>query len=687
MIKLNIPMDKNTNTKYGRDNRPKNKKYKNQKSQEEFAKKKTKPQFLKQRNGKFLYEEESLNNEEIHQKDNHLIENPPPTLSIKKDNLSKKNRDKRNTSDNNSSEDQEQINFLKIDINKALSISKLSQETGIAETEIIKYLFFKGYIVTINQALDIETIKLIAENFGITLQLEDSLTLPQQHKQFSRNDGESPENFIKNRAPVVTIMGHVDHGKTTLLDSIRQSEKVKSEAGGITQKIVAHEVYSQDRKIIFLDTPGHEAFRTIRSRGANINDIAVLIVAADEGIQPQTLEAIKYFKHSKVPIIVAINKIDKPEANIERTKQALTEYGIISEELGGDDIIIPISALYKSNLEVLLETILLVADLSDLRANHHGKVEATILEAHLDKTRGPVATVLLQNGSLSVGDIVLVKTVSGKIRSLINSQNNKLNYAEPSCILEITGFNTLPEVGELLEVVANEKVAKTKLKNYKRENKKTFQLESASLQNINHCNFIIKADLQSSIEAIINMVNQLPQHKIKINIIKAQTGEIGETDIELALATNSYLVNFNTSLSGGAKKLTTQKSIQIIEHKIIYQLIEVIQDLLKTKVEPEYIKEKTGEGIVKAVFSISRGLVAGSYIKEGKISRNSHIEIIRANQIIYQGKITSLKRGKENIEEISQSYECGIFIESFDNWKVNDLIKIFDIRAKPLTLK
>lgn len=694
-------MDKNTHIEYSRDNRSKTRKYKNQKSQEEFAKKRMRPQFIKQQNEKLLYKEESVNNEDIDNKKNYISQttNSQTPLNIKGQNAvsskskSKHKKEIESYSYNKIEENRTDSNCIEIDINNTLSVSELSEKTQISETEIIKYLFLEGYIVTINQTLDIETIKLIGQKFCIEIKVEDSLNIPHRIKVPNPNKQErcSSENFVQSRAPIVTIMGHVDHGKTTLLDALRSVESVKNEAGGITQKIIAHEIYFKNRKIIFLDTPGHEAFKTIRSRGSKINDIAILIVAADEGLKPQTLEAIQYFKQSKVPIIVAINKIDKQEANIERTKQALTEYNIIPEELGGEEIIIPISALQKSNLDILLETILLITDLNDFKANHRGKVEASILEAHLDKTRGPIATVLLQNGLLCIGDILVVKTVSGKIRSIINTQSQKLSCAKPSCILEVTGFSALPEVGEILEIVPSEKIAKTKIKKYKQDSKKIFQLESLKyskpLQNVNNCNYIIKADLQSSLEAIINMLNQIPQNKIKINVIKAQTGEIGETDVELAIATNSHIINFNTSLSIKAKKLAAQKSINIIEHKIIYKLIEAIQELLKTKIQPEYETEKIGEGIVKAVFSVSKGIVAGCYIKEGKILNNSHVEIIRNNQIIYEGKITSLKREKDNVEQVSQKNECGIFIENFESWKFDDFINIFKIKAKPMSLK
>nr|WDA99135.1 translation initiation factor 2 [Gronococcus sybilensis] len=582
-----------------------------------------------------------------------------------------------------------QINSIKISANNFICVSDLSERIKISETELIKYLFLQGYAITINQPLDMNTIKMIGEKFHIQVDIEeDSNVDNRDHQRLERQ--KSTESLDKHREPIVTIMGHVDHGKTTLLDTIRKSNSVKKEAGGITQKIIAHEVFYKEHKIIFLDTPGHEAFRKTRSRGALINDIALLVVAADEGIQPQTIEAINYFKRSEVPLIVVINKIDKIGANVEKTKQALTKYGIVPEELGGEEIVIAISALEESNIQALLESVLLVAELNHPKVYSQSLVKGTIIEAHLDKAEGPIAKVLLHSGNLYIGDTMVVNTVFGKVRSIRNFQNQKVSYSEPSSVIEVTGFDTLPQVGQLIEVYENEKTAKSKIKTYKEngdnDRQTTFSHYRGNIHNIAICNLIIKADTQNSIEAVTDIISQLPQTKIATNIIRAQTGNIGENDVQLALAANAYIINFNTSFTPRARKSASQKSITVIENLVIYELIQELEGLLKAQIKPEYEKERVGGCKVKMTFSMSKGLVAGCTIDEGKILSNSSIKVIRSGRTLYEGSITSLKRGKSNVEEVEQGSECGIFVRGFQDWRINDVVYVFESKIKPIIL-
>nr|WDB00649.1 translation initiation factor 2 [Cavernulicola chilensis] len=681
-------MIKNPNTKSSKDNHSKPRKYKNQKSGEDLLKNRIKPQQEKQKNDEFFYQNRTDTDYPVITDSNNV---PNPQKNNNKFNRHKNKVNYKSISNSESKEDPNQISLLEIYWNESLSVSEFSERTRISETEIIKYLFSKGYRVTITQTLDIDTIRLIGEKFDVGIKLKDGLS-PSSGDSSIHNDKEiSSMKLIKSRAPVVTVMGHVDHGKTTLLDTIQKVDNVKNEIGKITQKIIAHEIFYKGYKIIFLDTPGHEAFKTIRSRGALISDIAILVIAADEGIRPQTIESIRHFKQLNTPIIVAINKIDKKEANIDKTKQALAKYDIIPEDLGGDDIIVPVSALNGSNIESLLETILLLTDIQDLKANFKGIARATVIEAHLDKSKGPVATLLLQNGLLHVGDVIRAGVAIGKVRSIIDNKREKLNSATPSSIIEITGFNTVPEVGEILETISDEKTAKLEAKTYKQEWKKNSTYEFSKYSNVtpdsDNCNLIIRADVQSSVEAIIGMIDQLPKNKVKINMVSAQTGEISETDIKLALATNSYIINFNTPVTTRIKKIAAQKTITLVEHNIIYKLIDLVEELLKTKIKPSYERIQIGEGIIKAVFSVSKGTVAGCYIQNGKLTSSSYIEIFRDSKIIHQSYLTSLRREKESSEEVLQGKDCGILISGFDNWRTDDVIKIFELKTKALTLE
>ncbi|XTZ09856.1 MAG: translation initiation factor IF-2, partial [cyanobacterium endosymbiont of Rhopalodia yunnanensis] len=509
---------------------------------------------------------------------------------------------------------------------------------------------------------------------------------------------------LQRRPPVVTIMGHVDHGKTTLLDSIRQTKVAQGEAGGITQHIGAYHVdikhNEQSEQIVFLDTPGHEAFTAMRARGTKVTDIAILVVAADDGVQPQTREAISHAKAAKVPLLVAINKVDKPEANPERIKQELAELGLLSEEWGGETIMVPVSALKGENLDTLLEMIILVAEVEELVANPNRLAKGTVIEANLDRARGPVATLLIQNGTLRVGDAIVAGSVFGKIRAMIDDRGEKVEAASPSFAVEVLGLNNVPSAGDEFDVYASEKEARvvaeqgaadqrqTRLQQATSSRRVTLSSISAQAQEgeLKELNLIVKADVQGSLEAIVGSLEQLPQDEVQIRVLLTAPGEITETDVDLAAASGAVIIGFNTTLASGSRVAADHEGVDIREYDIIYKLLDDVQGAMEGLLEPEEVESPLGQAQVRAVFPLGRGAVAGCYVQSGKVVRNRFVRVRRGDSIVYQGNLDSLKRVKELTREVNAGYECGVGIDKFSGWQAGDIIEAYEMVMKRRTL-
>ncbi len=582
-----------------------------------------------------------------------------------------------------------------------LTVRELSERLQIAETEIIKHLFSKGIAVNITETLDQDTAKMVTESFGIAVEIPEEQSAATKTTEML--DAHDLEN-LQRRPPVVTIMGHVDHGKTTLLDSIRKTKVAQGEAGGITQHIGAYHVdiehNDKSEQIVFLDTPGHEAFTAMRARGARVTDMAILVVAADDGVQPQTREAISHAKAAEVPIVVAINKIDKPEANPDRIKQELSELGLVAEEWGGDTIMVPVSALKGENLDGLLEMLLLVSEVEELVANPSRLAKGTVIEANLDRTRGPVATLLVQNGTLRVGDAIVAGPVFGKIRAMIDDRGKKVEEASPSFAVEILGLNSVPAAGDEFDVYPSEKEARTVAENNADNQRQTRLQQAMSSRRVTlstlsaqaqegelkELNLILKADVQGSVEAILGSLEQLPQNEVQIRVLLASPGEVTETDVDLAAASGAVIIGFNTTLASGARAAADHEGVDVREYDIIYKLLDDIEGAMEGLLEPEEVESPLGQAQVRAVFPVGRGAVAGCYVQSGKVVRNRFIRVLRGKDVIYQGILDSLKRIKEDAREVNAGYECGIGVDKFKDWEEGDIIEAYEMVMKRRTL-
>jgi translation initiation factor IF-2 len=581
------------------------------------------------------------------------------------------------------------------------TVRELSTILCTPETDIIRNLFFKGIPVNITETLDYDTCKMVAEELGINVVVGEEIAAATKVTEML--DVKDLEN-LHRRPPVVTIMGHVDHGKTTLLDSIRKTKVAQGEAGGITQHIGAYHVDVEHNgkmeQIVFLDTPGHEAFTAMRARGARVTDIAILVVAADDGVQPQTREAISHAKAAEVPLLVAINKVDKVGAEPDRIKQELTELGLVAEEWGGDTIMVPVSALKGENLDTLLEMILLVAEVEELSANPDREAKGTVIEAHLDRTRGPVATLLVQNGTLRVGDTIVVGSVLGKIRAMIDDRGDKVDAATPSFAVEVLGLNNVPEAGDEFDVFTNEKEARV-LAETRQENKRLSNLQqsmssprvtltslSAKAQEgeLKQLNLILKADVQGSVEAILGSLKQLPQGEVQLRVLLASPGEVTETDVDLAAASGAVVIGFNTTLASGARAAADVEGVDVREYNIIYKLLDDIQGAMEGLLDPEEVEESLGKAEVRAVFSVGKGAVAGCYILSGKVIRNRMMRVRRKDEVIYEGILDSLKRFNEDAKEVAAGYECGMGCSKFNTWQEGDIIEVYQMVMKRRTL-
>ncbi len=579
----------------------------------------------------------------------------------------------------------------------SISLHDLAEKLAVPETEIIKSLFFRGIAANINQILDVPTATMVAEEFDVVVEAGEAEA--EAKKTTEMLDERDLEHLIR-RPPVVTIMGHVDHGKTTLLDSIRKTKVAQGEAGGITQHIGAYHVdlghNGEQQQIVFLDTPGHEAFTAMRARGTRVTDIAILVVAADDGVRPQTVEAIKHAQAAEVPIVVAVNKIDKEGAQPDRVKQELTEHGLVPEEWGGETIIVPVSALNGDNLDTLLEMILLVAEVEDLYANPDRPAKGTVIEANLDKARGPVATLLVQNGTLRIGESIVVGSVFGKVRAMIDDRGDRVDAATPSFAVEVLGLSDVPAAGDEFDMFHDEKEARAVASNRADQQRlsrlqqamasRRVSLNTLSAQaqegELKELNLILKADVQGSIEAILASLQQLPQDEVQVRVLFAAPGEITETDVDLAAASSAVIIGFNTTLASGARQAADRAGVDIRDYDIIYKLLEDIEGAMEGLLEPEMVEESLGEVEVRAVFPVGRGAVAGCYVLSGKAVRNCRIRVRRGGDVVFEGNLDSLKRVKDDVKEVNAGYECGIGVDNFANWQEGDRIDTFKMVSK-----
>ncbi len=585
-----------------------------------------------------------------------------------------------------------EINVIKIEkavINtEMIPLKVLSEKIGITAAEITKRLFKEGIMKTINDSIDFDTAAFIADDLGIELELKLDKTAEDVLIDFDSADAE--ETLVK-RPPVVTVMGHVDHGKTSILDRIRKSNVTAGEAGGITQHIGAYQVTAGGEVITFLDTPGHAAFTAMRARGAQATDIAILVVAADDGIMPQTVEAISHAKAADVPIIVAVNKMDKPEANIDRVKTQLTENGLLPEEWGGDAILCPVSAKTGEGFDNLLENINLVAEIRDYKANPNRKAKGVVIEAKLDQSKGPIATILVQNGTLKVSDSVIVGTVTGKIRAMVDDKGRRVTSAGPSTPVSIMGLDEVPNAGDILYAVEQEKLIKMvaeERKNKERENmiKASQKVTLDDVFNkiaeggMKTLNIVVKADVQGSVEAVKSSLEKLSNEEVRVSVIHAQAGAIKESDIMLAESSNAIIIGFNVRPDSNAKQIAERSGVDIKLYRVIYEAIEDVERALKGMLAPKFTEVYLGKAEVREVFKISGiGQVAGSYVVEGKISRNCKLRIYRDDVMITEGNVLQLKRFKDDVKEVAQGFECGISIERFNDIKVGDFIECYQV--------
>jgi translation initiation factor IF-2 len=571
-------------------------------------------------------------------------------------------------------------------LQEGITVKEFAELIGIKLPEVIKKFMEMGYMATANQPVDIDAAQLLADSYGIKVEIVGVEEEP------SFEEGPVDEAKLQPRPPVVTIMGHVDHGKTSLLDAIRETKVAEKEAGGITQHIGAYKVNLKGKDIVFLDTPGHEAFTTLRARGAKVTDVVVLVVAADDGVMPQTVEAINHARAANVPIVVAINKIDKPEANPAKVKNELAEYNIIPEEWGGQNIFVEVSAKKRIGIENLLEMILLQAEVLDLKADPLRPARGTIIEARLDRTRGPVATVLIQSGTLKVGDVFIAGTTFGRVRALIDDTGKKIDKAGPSTPVEVTGFTELPQAGDTFVVMEDERKARQialvrqqKLRAQEIAKKAKLTLDGLYTQiqegQLKELNIIIKADTQGSVEAIKKAVEAITHPEVKVKVLHAAVGGINESDVLLAAASNAIIIGFNVRPEMKAAQTAEREGVDIRLYNIIYDAVEEVKRALEGMLAPTLKEKVLGRAEVRQLFHISKvGTVAGCYVVDGIISRTSDgIRVIRDNIVVYDGKIASLKRFKEDVREVQSGYECGILIENFNDIKVGDILENYII--------
>ena len=571
-------------------------------------------------------------------------------------------------------------------IPETITIKELAEKMKLQPSAIVKKLFLQGTIVTINQEIDFEKAEEIAMEYDVLCEKEKKINVIEE---LLREEEEDEKDMV-SRPPVICVMGHVDHGKTSLLDAIRQSNVTSREAGGITQHIGAYVVEANGQRITFLDTPGHEAFTAMRMRGAQATDIAILVVAADDGVMPQTVEAINHAKAAGVEIIVAVNKIDKPSANVERVKQELSEYELIPEDWGGSTVFVPVSAHTKEGIPELLEMILLTAEVKELKANPNRKARGLVIEAQLDKGRGPVATVLVQKGTLKVGDSIAAGSCYGRVRAMMDDKGNRVKEAGPSTPVEILGLNDVPNAGEVFVALQNEKEARSFAETFITEGKnKLIEDTKAKLSlddlfsqikagNVKELPIIVKADVQGSVEAVKQSLVKLSNEEVVVKVIHGGVGTINESDVTLASASNAIIIGFNVRHDATAKSIADREKVDMRLYRVIYQAIEDVEAAMKGMLDPIYEEQVTGHAVVRQTFKASGvGTIAGSYVLDGKITRGSKARITREGEQIFEGPLASLKRFKDDVKEVNAGYECGLVFEGFNDLKEDDMIEIY----------
>ena len=595
-------------------------------------------------------------------------------------------RGKKRKNQNNEERTKQKIfQLTEIEIPDTITVKDFAAEMKKTTAEVIKKLLGYGIMATINQEIDFDTAFLIAGEFGITAKKKEVVT----EEDILFDESEDKEEELQTRPPVIVVMGHVDHGKTSLLDAIRKTNVIEGEAGGITQAIGAYQVKVNDRLITFLDTPGHEAFTAMRARGAQITDIAILVVAANDGVKPQTIEAINHAKSAGIPIIVAINKIDLPDANIEKVKQELMAYDLVPEEWGGDTIFVPISAKKHENIDQLLEMVLLEADVLELKANPHKQAKGAVIEARLDKSKGAIATMLVQRGTLDVGDTIVVGSSIGRIRAMKDDKGKSVKAAGPSTPVEIMGLTDVPEAGDTFYEVKNEKVAKHLIERRKRQarEKAINQVNKVTLDNLfsqmeegklKVLNLIVKADVQGSVEAVKQSLEKLANEEVKVKVIHSAAGAVNQSDVTLAKVSNAIIIAFNVRPDHTAKEMAEKDEVEIKQYSVIYQAIDDVEAAMKGMLEPKYEEKVIGNVEVRQTFRISNvGTIAGGFVTSGKVERNAGVRVIRDNVVIHDGKLATLKRFKDDVKEVSKGFECGMQIENYNDIKEGDIIEVY----------
>ena len=593
---------------------------------------------------------------------------------------------KRKNQKNNEERNKQKIfKLTEITIPENISVKDLATDLKKTSSEVIKKLLELGIMATINQVLDFDTAFLVAEEFGVTANKKEEI----KEEDILFDESEDKEEDLVQRPPVVVVMGHVDHGKTSLLDAIRKTNVIEGEAGGITQHIGAYKVSVNGREITFLDTPGHEAFTSMRARGAQITDVAILVVAADDGVMPQTIEAINHAKAAGIPIIVAVNKIDLPGANPDKVKQELMQYELVPEEWGGDTIFVEISAKKNINIDQLLEMVLLVTDVKDLKVNPKKQAKGVVIEARLDKAKGPIASVLVQRGKLDVGDTIVVGTSIGRIRAMKDDKGKKVKSAGPSTPVEIMGLTKVPEAGDTFYEVKDEKMAKHLIERRARQerekamnayNKVTLSnvFEQMEHQDLKQLNIIVKADVQGTAEALKQSLEKLSNDEVEVKVIHSNAGAINESDVNLAKAAKAIIIGFNVRPNAIAKETAEKQEVEIKLYSVIYQALEDVEAAMNGLLDPIYEEKVIGNVEVRQTFKVSNvGTIAGGYVKDGKVERNAGVRVIRENVVIHEGKLISLKRFKDDVKEVAKGYECGLQIEGYNDLKEGDIIEVF----------
>ena len=595
-------------------------------------------------------------------------------------------RNKKKVQKNDEERNKQKIFELKeITIPESITVKDLAQEMKKTTAEVIKKLFSLGIMATINNTIDFDTAYLVASEFGITANKKEEV----KEEDILFDETEDSPDELEPRPPVVVVMGHVDHGKTSLLDAIRRTNVIEGEAGGITQHIGAYKVNVNGREITFLDTPGHEAFTSMRARGAQITDIAILVVAADDGVMPQTVEAINHAKAADIPIIVAVNKIDLPGANVEKIKQELMEYELVPEEWGGDTIFVPISAKKHINIENLLEMVLLVADVKELKANPRKQAKGTVIEARLDKAKGPIASILVQRGTLDVGDTIVVGTSIGRIRAMKNDKGQKIKKAGPSTPVEVMGLTNVPEAGDTFYEVKDEKMAKHLVERRKRQEREKELAEQSKVtlsnlfermesENLKQLDIIVKADVQGTAQALKQSLEKLSNEEVRVRVIHSAVGAVSESDVQLAKAAKAIVIAFNVRPSLAAKDMAEKDGVEIKQYSVIYNAIEDVESAMKGMLAPVYEEKVIGNVEVRQTFKVSSvGTIAGAYVLDGKVERNAGVRVIRDNVVIHDGKLASLKRFKDDVKEVTKGFECGMQIENYNDIKEGDIIEVY----------